>query len=225
MIEYFETLPEEEQLQLTQVIQTLLRQTFLLERKYEKRTGRFVFNREYRVLNKHMEFLKEYLKVAGIQIHENVQSGVIYITGEQIMAERLTRLSTIYLLILKLIYDEQMASASTSVNIYTTLGEINEKLGSFHLLKDRPSPTEIRRTLAVLKRYQIIEVLDALEDAEAETRLIIYPSINMVLMGENARILLESFTEEDMETISPQEGERLMSDEKEMEEQNGTGEA
>lgn len=196
MIEYFDLLPEEEQEQLTEVIQTLLKQTFVLERKYEKRTGRFVFNREYRILSKHLEFFKEYFKVAGIEIAENIPSGVIYIKGEGIATERLTKLATIYLLILKLIYDEQMASASTSINIYTTLGEVNERVGSFQLLKDRPSLTELKRTLTQLKKYQILEILDPMEELESESRMIIYPCINMVLMGEEVKQLLKSFQEE-----------------------------
>ena len=196
MIEYFDLLPEEEQQQLTEVIQTLLKQTFVLERKYEKRTGRFIFNREYRILSKHLEFLKEYFKIAGMEIVENIPSGVIYIRGEGIAPERLSKLATIYLLILKLIYDEQMASASTSINIYTTLGEINERVGSFNLLKDRPSLTEIKRTLVLLKKYQLVEVLDPLEELESESRIIIYPCINMVLLGEEVKHLLESFQED-----------------------------
>ena len=199
MIAYFNTMPEEEQVELTHVIQTLLRQTFCLERKYDKHTERFVFKREYRTLSQHFEFLEAYFQVAGIQIQENIQSGVIYITGEQITPERLTKISTIFLLVLKLIYDEQMALASASVNIFTTLGEVNEKIWSFQILKDRPSPTEIRRTLAFLKRYQMIEVLDPPDEAKSKTRLIIYPSISMALMGEQARILLESFMEEDQD--------------------------
>lgn len=196
MIEYFDLLPEEEQKQLTEVIQTLFRQTFVLERKYEKRTGRFTFNREYRILSKHMAFLQEYFKIAGIELAENIPGGVIYIRGEGIAPERLTKLATIYLLILKLIYDEQMASASTSINIYTTLGDMNERVGSFQLLKDRPSFTEIKRTLTLLKKYQVIEVLDPLEELESDTRIIIYPCINMVLLGEDAKLLLESFKED-----------------------------
>ena len=199
MIAYFNTMPEEEQVELTHVIQTLLRQTFCLERKYDKHTERFVFNREYRTLSQHFEFLEAYFQVAGIQIQENIQSGVIYITGEQITPERLTKISTIFLLVLKLIYDEQMALASASVNIFTTLGEVNEKIWSFQILKDRPSLTEIRRTLAFLKRYQMIEVLDPPDEAKSKTRLIIYPSISMALMGEQARILLESFMEEEQD--------------------------
>lgn len=196
MIEYFELLAEEEQQQLTEVIQTVLKQTFVLEKKYEKRTGRFVFNREYRILSKHLEFLKEYFKITGMELVENIPGGVIYLRGEGIAPERLSKLSTIYLLILKLIYDEQMASASTSINIYTTLGEINERVGSFNLLKDRPSLTEIKRTLTLLKKYQLVEVLDPLEELESESRIIIYPCINMVLLGEEVKHLIESFQED-----------------------------
>ena len=47
MIEYYEQLSEEEQDDIKHVIQTLYRQTFLLERKFEKRTGRMVPVREY----------------------------------------------------------------------------------------------------------------------------------------------------------------------------------
>ena len=53
MIEYYEQLSEEEQDDIKHVIQTLYRQTFLLERKFEKRTGRMVPVREYRVCSKH----------------------------------------------------------------------------------------------------------------------------------------------------------------------------
>ena len=211
MIEYFDLLPEEEQQQLTEVIQTLLRQTFVPERKYEKRTGRITFNREYRILSKHLEFLKAYFKIAGMEVLENVSNGVIYVRGEGIAPERLSKLATIYLLILKLIYDEQMASASTSINIYTTLGELNERVGSFNLLKDRPSLTEIKRTLTLLKKYQQIEVLDPLEELEAETRIIIYPCINMVLLGEEVKHLLESFQED---IVSEEEQEAVFADSK-----------
>ena len=40
MIEYYEQLMQEEQEALTEVIQLLYRQTFLLERKYDRRAGR-----------------------------------------------------------------------------------------------------------------------------------------------------------------------------------------
>lgn len=58
MIEYFEQLSQEEQEEITEVIQILYRQTFVLERKFDKRQGRMVPVREYRVLSKHLEFIR-----------------------------------------------------------------------------------------------------------------------------------------------------------------------
>ena len=42
MIDYYEQLTQEEKEEVTDVIQTLYRQTFLLERKFDKRAGRML---------------------------------------------------------------------------------------------------------------------------------------------------------------------------------------
>ena len=197
MIDYVEQLSQEEQEDITEVIQILYRQTFLLERKYDKKSGRMQYVREYRICSKHMEFLRAYYKVAGITLKENAHMGLIYIQGEALWGEKLPRLATIYLLVLKLIYDEQMAAVSSSSHIVTTLGAVNGKAGDFRVLHGLPSPTEMRRTIALLKKYQIIEPLDVLEELNEHTRLIIYPCIHAVLMGDDIKELLETFGEEE----------------------------
>ena len=197
MIEYYEQIPQEEQELLTEVIQILFRQTYLLERKYDRRTGRMQYVKEYRTCSRHLEFLREYFSIAGITVKENVHMGVIYIQGGQVWAEKLSRLATIYLLVLKLIYDEQMAGVSSSSHIVTTLGAVNGKAGEFRVLKGLPSVTEMRRTIALLKKYQIIEPLQALEEMNEQTRIMIYPFINAVLTGDEIRVLLATFGEED----------------------------
>jgi hypothetical protein len=195
MITYYDELTTEEQSEVTQSIQLLYKQTFLLERKFDKKTGRFQYNKEFRICNKHLEFIREYLSISGISVLENSQQGIIYIQGENLMGDKLPKLTTVYLLILKLIYDEQMASVSSSVNVYTTLSDINERLGNYRLFKKQPSPTDIRRAIALLKKYQIIEPLDLLDNLEGQGRLIIYPCINVVLFGDDVRALLEVFDE------------------------------
>lgn len=197
MIEYYEQLMQEEQEALTEVIQLLYRQTFLLERKYDRRAGRLAYVKEYRICSKHLEFLRAYFQVAGITLQENAHMGLIYIQGEALWGEKMPRLATIYLLVLKLLYDEQMAEVSSSSHIVTTMGALNGKAGDFRVLKGIPSPTEMRRTISLLKKYQIIEPLDMLEELNEHTRLIIYPCINAVLMGEDIRELLKTFHEED----------------------------
>ena len=101
------------------------------------------YTKEYRTCTKHLEFFKAYFEVAGIILRENVHMGVIYIQGEQLWGEKLPRLATIYLLVLKLIYDEQMQTASSSSHV------------------------------------------------------VIYPCIHTVLLGDDIRELLATFSEED----------------------------
>ncbi len=197
MIDYYEELTQEEQEALTEVIQILFRQTYLLERKYDRRSGRMQYVKEYRTCSKHVEFLRRYFAVAGIELKENLHMGVIYIQSGQVWGEKLSRLTTVYLLVLKLIYDEQMASVSSSSHIVTTLGAINGKAGEFKALHGLPSVTEMRRTIAFLKKYQIIEPLEVLEEMNEQTRLIIYPCIHAVLMGDDIRELLATFGEEE----------------------------
>ena len=195
MIEYYDQLIPEDQEEVSGAIQLLYKQTFVLERKYDRRMGRMQFNREFRICNKHLGFIKKYFAIAGISVRENSQTGIIYLQGEGLIGDKLPRLTTLYVLILKLICDEQMSAASTSVHVFTTLADINERLGSFGLLNKQPASTEVRKAISLLKKYQILEPLDLLEELEGASRLVIYPSINMLLLGEDARALIETFRE------------------------------
>ena len=155
------------------------------------------FEKDYRICSKHLDFLKAYFAIAGITLRENANMGVIYIQEEMLWGEKLPRLATIYLLILKLIYDEQMANVSSATHIVTTMGMLNGKAGEFRVLHGLPSPTEMRRTIALLKKHQIIEPLDVLEELNENTRLVIYPCIHAVLTGDDIRELLLTFSEEE----------------------------
>lgn len=197
MIEYYDVLNDEEKDEMKEMIQLLFRQTFLLEKKYDRRTGRMVPTKEYKFADRHIEFLKEYFQVAGIRLRQNAHMGLIYIQEEALWGEKLSRLATIYILVLKILYDEQMAAVSSSNHVVVTLGMINGKAGEFHVLRGIPSLTEMRRTIALLKRYQILEPLDVLEELDETTRMVIYPCINTVLVGDDVRELLNTFSEEE----------------------------
>ena len=178
MIEYYEQLTQEEQEGVGESIRTLYRQTFILEKKYDKRTGRSRLNPEYYQCTGHLEFIRAYFSIMGIDVIENTSVGVIYIRGEQVVGEKLPKLATLYILVLKLICDEQMMAAST---------------------------TEIKRSLSLLKRYQMIELLDPLEDLEGPVQMVIYPAIHVVLMGDDARELIGTYGEGDIQEDEPDE--------------------
>jgi hypothetical protein len=54
----------------------------------------------------------------------------------------------------------------------------------------------MRRALTLLKKYQMIEILDSMEEISGEIRMFIYPSVKMVLLGSQIRELLTSYSEE-----------------------------
>lgn len=197
MFERYEELNQQEREQMQDVIRRLLAQTFLPERKYDKKYGRMIPDRAYDFCDRHMEFLTDYFAVAGITLCRDTDLGTIYLQGAEGTGERLTKLATIYILLLKLIYDEKMAAVSSGISIITTFGELSGKAGEFGLFKALPSVTEVKRAFALLKRYQMIELLDVFEEQNENTRILIYPCINLVLMREDIQKLLDVFSGEE----------------------------
>lgn len=196
MIDYYENLMEDEQKKVSEAIEYLYKQTFLLERIYDKRNKRYTVNKAFYQCDKHLEFIRAYFAVMGIEVIENAQMGIIYLRGEQVMGDRLSRLATLYVLVLKLIYDEQMATVSSSINVVTTIGAIHEKLGVYGLLEKEPSLSKIKETLTILRRYQVIALTDSMDTIDGYSKIVIYPTVNVVMMGDDVRALLKDFGEE-----------------------------
>lgn len=196
MFEGYEELNTQDVERMQEVIRTLFSQTFLPERKYDKKYGRMMPDRMYDFCDRHLEFLTEYFAVAGIKLSQDTELGIIYLEETDGIGEKLPKLATIYLLLLKLIYDEKMAAVSSSVNVITTFGELNGKAGEFRLIKGPSSMTEIKKAFAILKKYQMVEFLDVFEEQLENTRIMIYPCINLVLMREDVNGLLGSFSDE-----------------------------
>lgn len=196
MFEYYNSLLDEEKDELKALIKELFSQTFILERKYDKKTDRYQLNKMYRVCERHYDFLKEYFSIADMELIENRQYGIMALRTQNQQGDKLSRLTTLFILLLKLIYDEQMNTASNSIHVYTTLDEIYDKLQVFHLWNNKSiSPTELRKTIAALKKYQVVEVLDDTKDLEGSTRLIVYPTVSMILNGQSIQGLLELYQE------------------------------
>ena len=199
MFEYYKELATTDQEKLKDVITQLLAQSFILERKYDRKKGRMVLNKDFYFCENHMEFLTQYFEVAGIRLQKNTELGSIYIQGNATLGEKLPKLSTIYLLLLKLLYDEKMASVSSSLNEVVKFAELNTKVGEFRLVKGLSSLSEVKRAFGILKKYQMVEVLDSLDELSEQTRILVYPCINLVLLQEDMVGLLQSFSQEEEE--------------------------
>lgn len=200
MFEYYNNLLDEEKEELTELIKNLYGQTFILERKYDKKSGRYQLNKMYRVCERHLDFLRDYFKIADMELLENRQYGIMALRTQTVQGDKLSRLTTLFILLIKLIFDEQMNTASNSAQVFTTLDEIYDKLQLFRLWNNKSiSPTELRKTLTVLKKYQVIEVLDDTGELEGSTKLILYPTVSLILNGQSIQGLLEQYQENDEE--------------------------
>lgn len=216
MFPYYSELLDEEKAELTELIQNLLSQTFILERKYDKKTGRYQLNKMYRVCERHFDFLKEYFQIADLDIIENRQYGIMSLKSPSQQGDKLSKLTTLFILLLKLIFDEQMNTVSNSVQVYTTLNEIYDKLQLFRLWNNKSiSVTELRKTISVLKKFQIIEVLDDTGDLDGGTKLMIYPTVSLILNGQAIQSLMEQYQENEEEDLD----ERLSSTDEDVSEQ------
>ncbi|MGB4660608.1 MAG: DUF4194 domain-containing protein [Mobilitalea sp.] len=205
MIPYYDELLDEEKDDLKEAIQTLFHQTYILERKYDKKTERYLPNKLYRACERHLEFLKEYFGIAEIDMIENRQYGIMHIRTQNLLGDKLSRLTTIFILLLKLIFDEQMNMASSSIHVYTSLNEVYDKIQLFRLWNNKSiSLTEVKKTIAALKKYQVIEVTDENSELDGDTKFIIYPTVNLMLNGQAMEGIILQYQEEEEETFDEQ---------------------
>ena len=198
MFPYYHELLDEEKNELTEAVKTLQSQTFILERKYDKKTERYIPNKLYRTCERHLDFLKEYFRIADIEVIENRQFGIILIRTQNLQGDKLSRLTTVFILLLKLIFDEKMNTASNSIYVYTTLNEVYDKIQLFRLWNSKSiSPTEVRKTIAALRKYQVIEIIDDIGDLDGDTKFIIYPTVNLLFDGQAIEGIIQQYQEEE----------------------------
>lgn len=205
MFPYYNELLDEEKEELKEVIKQLYHQTYLLERKFDKKQERYLPNQLYRTCERHLDFLKEYFQIADIDLIENRQFGIIHIVTQNQQGDKLSRLTTIFLLLLKLVFDEQMNTASSSIHVFTTLNEVYDKIQLFRLWNNKSiSPTEVRKTVAILKKYQVIDIMEEMGELQGDTKFIIYPTVNLLFDSQTIGAIIEQYQEEEEVTYDGQ---------------------
>lgn len=206
MIEYYNRLNDEEKKELTEVISLLYNHTYLLEKKYERKYGRYKVSSEYRVCERHLDFLVEYFKIAGLSLIENRQYGIMELKSTHLQGEKLSKLTTLFTILLKLIYDEKMNTVSNSIHVFTTLKEIYTKIALFHLWDNKALPiTEVKKAVGALRKYQVIEALDTTDELDTETRILIYPTITVLMNGMDMEQVISKYQQEE-ETEEEEDG-------------------
>ena len=154
----------------------LLNQCFLLKKKEDTR-------KEYIYVRENKEIFRLYFDMLGYGLRINEDQGVIALYSEYDTGRlQLTKMESIFLLILRLLYIEKRKEISSSYEeVIVLMEEIREK---YSLLKIKTKPNmdkgNEKSMVSLFRRYNIIRNVDS-DVNQADTRIIIYPSVLMAV--------------------------------------------
>ena len=178
----------------------LLNKCFILKRKEDTK-------KDYLFIRQNKELFEGYFDLLAYDIIINEDLGLISLKNRQGTGRlSLTKMQSILLLILRLLYLERRNDISNSTDEVTVL--MQDVRGKFDILKSKTKldKTTERDAIAVFKRYNIIRVIDA-DITQGDARIEIYPSVLMAIPAEGINALYEQTKNKLSEYEEGEEGE------------------
>lgn len=146
---------------------------------------------DYYFIESNLEALNEYLDLLGYEIEINRNLGVAQLVNKfNTNKVNLKLIDSILLLILRILYHEKMEELNLAEDIMVQVSEIQEKFIALEFQDKLMDKTKLLDGLRTLKRYNIIQNLDA-NMTMGDSRIIIYPSILMALRMEDITKVFE----------------------------------
>lgn len=183
-MEFLAGMLQKEKDEFRRICNRLLSTTFLCKSNSSLRS-------EYYFVLKYKDIFSQYLEVLGFRLEINEEYGVIQLTNPQNYNRlNLKLFESVILLILRILYDEKKRELSISDEVIINLGDIQDKYLSLEIRDKLIDKTTMRNGLNLLRRFQIIELLDRDLGSE-ESRVLIYPSILMAVRVEDIKQVFE----------------------------------
>ncbi len=141
---------------------------------------------EYYFILRQRSVFERYLGVLGYVLEINEEYGVIQLVNRENYNHVHLKLNeSIILLILRILYDEKKRELSLS-DVVINVGDIQEKYLSLKIREKQIDKTTMSNALRVLKRFNIIALLDK-DVTQEDSRIIIYDSILMAVRVEDIK--------------------------------------
>ncbi len=165
----------------------LLNQCFLIKRREDTKA-------DYVFILQNRELFEPYFDLLGYQLQINEDQGVIGLTnlfGQGRL--QLTKYESIVLLIFRLLYVEKRKELGTySEEVTVLMEEVREK---YAMLKVKAKPNldkaMERSIISLFRRYNLVKNIET-DVTQADTRIIIYPSIILALPIDDINRYYES---------------------------------
>ncbi len=198
MVNYIETLSVTEAENLKKTISKLFRQTCILQLRYDPVTLVPRDNLDYEICVRHKGFIEDYLSVLGCELTHDPQEHIFRLTGEGVEYEKISPITTIIILLVKMIYRDKILGEGLKATV-TTLEEIREYGKNTNLLNRKLNVVEWREALYLMSKHQMIELPGAVRDVEDQTPIYLYSTINLYVSAADVSKLVEEFKEEEPE--------------------------
>lgn len=195
MNNYLQEFSATEQENIKKTIQDLFRQTCILQTKCDPVTLIMKDNPKYQICERHREFIADYLSVLGCELIHDPQEHIFRITGEGMLIEKMSLLTTKLFIVLKLIYRDKIMGAGLQATT-TNLAEIREYGINTNLVTRKMTQQEVNDALTLMKTHQIIELPGAIGNIEDDTPIYIYSTINIFLTTADISELVKLYQTE-----------------------------
>lgn len=195
MNNYLQEFSATEQENIKKIIQDLFRQTCILQTKCDPVTLIMKDNPKYQICERHREFIADYLSVLGCELVHDPQEHIFRITGEGMLIEKMSLLTTKLFIVLKLIYRDKIMGAGLQATT-TNLAEIREYGINTNLVTRKMTQQEVNDALTLMKTHQIIELPGAIGNIEDDTPIYIYSTINIFLTTADISELVKLYQTE-----------------------------
>ena len=177
MTDYSEVLGDVSKEKYRQVMNRLLNECFILKRPKETAS-------EYRFIKENAEVFEGMLDLLGYELIIRDDQGVITINNPVGTGRvHLSKLESILLLILRLLYIEKMKELSQVQEVIVTVEDIYEKYNMLKLPRARRDL--MTNALRSFKRVNIIQNLDRLDKGDMAARIQIYPSVLLAVTANS----------------------------------------
>jgi hypothetical protein len=200
-LQKFESMNTKEQMDFSRVCNMLLAHTYILREDEQQR-----ISRDYTFIERNFELFSDYLSLSGWQIYKDSQYGVIFVKNvEGYNKLTLSKLATVVLIILRIIYEEKRVQAGVTSNVSTTTGELLVKMvNEFSIYPKKPQQKELKDVFQIFDSHNLIRKLgDSYDDVECKIQIL--PSILIAVSNERCKTIcdilkMDSEEENDEET-------------------------
>lgn len=189
--EEYEKLSTNEKGEFKKIVSHLLAHTYLIREEYNFDADMKVLDQDFIFAERNIEMISEYLGYAGFSVEKDTEYGVIAVSSDN-PDNRVSfnKLTTLMIYTLRLIYEEEREKLTLIKEVFTSVGDLINKMITLGAILKKPSNAEMEKSLRALKKYNLIRKVDG-PWSDAHTRMLILPSILFVVTNEQISNLSE----------------------------------